>query len=202
MRNLPSVIRSAEQELVSRGSVVVAVLLVTLATASAQPASTPSLLEGISANAKTFAAEADFPALTGKPMIDAGANRITLRARDSGLTVLAGPEGNMMSFKVAGLTNPEIVVPEGATVTFTVINVDDDMNHDFRVSSKAPPYPDVLTLGADAVGTVPMGPHKEQTPFNATELVVRAARTGQGYDVCTVRGHAKAGMFGKLTVVR
>ncbi len=76
------------------------------------------------------------------------------------------------------------------------------MNHDFKVASKAPPYPDVPVIGGDAVGTVPLRPHKDGKPFNATELVVKAARTGQGYYLCTVRGHAKAGMFGKFTVAR
>jgi rusticyanin len=203
MRHLRSVLGSAEHELLSRGSVVAAaLLLVAVATVSAQRAPAPGLLKGISTHAKTFASEADFPPLGGKPTIDAGANRITLRAPDSSLTVLAGPEGNMMSFKIAGLTNPEIVVHEGATVRFTIINVDDDMNHDFKVSSKAPPYPDDPSLGADAAGTVSMRPHEDQKPFNATELVMQAARTGQGYYLCTVHGHAKAGMFGKLTVAQ
>ncbi len=180
---------------------VIAVLLLAVAVpASAQHASTPGLLKVISTQTKSFAAEADFPAPTGAPAIDAAANRITLHARDSRLTVMAGPEDNMMSFKIAGLTNPEIVVPDGATVTFTVINVDDDMNHDFRVAAKAPPYPDAPALGADAVGTAVLRPHGEQKPFDATELVVRATRVGQGFYLCTVRGHAKAGMFGKLTV--
>ena len=92
MRHLQSIVRGTARELVPRGSVIVAALLAAVATGSAQRASSPGLLETISTHAKTFAADADFPAVSGSPTIDRGTNRITLRGQDSHLTVLAGPK--------------------------------------------------------------------------------------------------------------
>jgi rusticyanin len=182
-------------------STTAALMLVGVAALSAQqpaPASS-GLVRVVSTHARTFANEDALPKAIGSPTIDRAANRVTLHAGDA-LTVMAGPESNMMSYNIAGLANPEIVIPRGARVTLTIVNVDDDMNHDFEVSAKGPPYAAVPALGADAVGTEALAPHKGKQPISATELVLEGGRAGKGFYLCTVKGHAKDGMFGKLTV--
>ena len=179
----------------------VSALLAIAATAGAQaPASSSTLLTQVSSKSTSFADEDAFPKSAGAPKVDKAANRITLSGTASSLTVLAGPEDDMMSFNIEGLTNPELVLPRGSKVTFTVINIDEDMLHSFKVTTMAPPYASVVSLGGGAVGTTSMNPHTEKKPFSATELVVQASTAGQGFYLCSVKDHAKDGMFGKLTI--
>ncbi len=44
-------------------------------------------------------------------------------------------------FVIYGLINPTIVVPEGAVIHVIFINLDDDMYHNFIVTTAPPPYP-------------------------------------------------------------
>ena len=58
------------------------------------------------------------------------------------LVVIASPDtGPDMTFRVAGLIDPTIIVPEGATVTVRFINADHDTSHGLIVSDAHAPFP-------------------------------------------------------------
>jgi len=165
-------------------------------TASATP-----LAALVSQRKVSYAAASDFPAASGTVNLDKAANRITISSQTAALTVQTGPEENMMSFKIDGLFNPEIVLHRGARLTLTVVNVDDDMAHSFMLSRQGPPYAASPAMGAGMVMTPALAQHAaEKAPFTGLQLVLQANQSGQGFYVCAVRGHAKMGMFGRLSV--
>lgn len=146
----------------------------------------------------SYTSSTAFPADSPQLTVDRAQNRITLSsAGPADLTFLAGPQAKMMSFQVGTLTNPEIRVPKGATLTLTVINVDDDMVHDLYLIGQAPPY--ARSVSASSVGSAVLKPYKGQS-YSVTQLVVKASQPGTSYYVCTIPGHAKAGMYGKIVV--
>jgi hypothetical protein len=44
-------------------------------------------------------------------------------------------------FVISKLINPTLVVPKGSTIRFTIINLDEAMNHNLALSPFSPPYP-------------------------------------------------------------
>lgn len=153
-------------------------------------------LAQLSRTPKTFASLQDAPRVAAA-VADKAKNQITL-GNDAVVLVEAGPAGNMLSFDILGLTNPEIVVHRGATVTFVVINVDDDEFHNFVLTDHAPPYAKMTGVHL-TVGTTGLEPHKNG-PYHGETLVVKADAPAHDFYLCTVPGHAAAGMFGKITV--
>jgi hypothetical protein len=74
---------------------------------------------------------AQTPALSNQmpagAVIDKAANRVVFTSHSVSFTVMAVPPGGSdMTFRVAGLTNPAIVVPRDAQVTVQFINSDSD----------------------------------------------------------------------------
>lgn len=97
-------------------------------------------------------------------------------AIDEGRLVFVGD-----SSRIRGIINPDLEVPEGATVAITVVNGDGAM-HDIAVPA----------FDAQSDQLVGKG--------SATTIVFRA-RSGGVYEyLCTIPGHRAAGMFGKLIV--
>lgn len=176
-------------------------LLVALAAPQALAPATAARVVVVSQVPRRFATPARFPLPLGAT-VDRTANRIVLRRGVSRLTVLSGPADDMMSFRIAGLTNPEIVLPRGATVVLTVINVDGDMRHDLVLTAHPPPFAPAPVLDAHAVTMPLLPPHRVGAAFEARVLTVRAARAGVAYYLCAAQGHARSGMFGKFTVTR
>ena len=149
----------------------------------------------------SYASASATPASSGDLSLNRAANRITVQGSGAQLTVEAGPKDNMMAFKVDGLNNPEIVVHRGARITFIVVNVDDDMAHNFALTRTAPPYALRVSAADELAHTPVLRAHSdEKAPLAAQVLVVEAAGAGTGYYLCAVPGHAKAGMFGKLVI--
>ncbi len=113
------------------------------------------------------------------------------------LVARTGPDTDMMSFRIGGLRNPTIVVPAGATVKTLFMNTDGDMIHDLRFTAQKPPFatePD----RSKTVGTLAL-PHEEKTTIHADDVEVRAPGQAGGFVyLCTMKGHAKAGMFGLI----
>ena len=69
-------------------------------------------------------------------------NTITFTASTVRLTMLASPPGGPdETFRVAGLTNPAIIVPAGARVSIQVINADPDTAHGLVSPPATPPPP-------------------------------------------------------------
>ncbi|HWG38579.1 MAG TPA: plastocyanin/azurin family copper-binding protein [Terriglobales bacterium] len=154
--------------------------------------------ELVSKQAGTYGSNNNFPETSPTLHADRQQNRIQVASAGSlHLTALAGPKNNMMSFQIEGLTNPEIDVAKGSRLTINVINVDDDMAHNLYLTDQAPPYAQRVPAGS--VGTSTLMPHKDGK-YSGSALVVKADAAGTAYYLCTVPGHAKAGMFGKIVV--
>lgn len=117
------------------------------------------------------------------------------------LIVQTGPENDMLSYRIAGLRNPTLVMPKGALLHVLFVNTDDDMLHDLRFGAARKNFPnraDALRIAT--VGTSPL-PHKSEAVIHGEEMTVRIPSMPGVYAYfCTVRGHAQGGMVGKVIV--
>jgi rusticyanin len=136
--------------------------------------------------------------------VDRRANTLTYRTRQVELVALASPEGGPdMTWNVAGLVNPTIVLPTGARVTVHVFDADPDTAHGWELTSTAPPYPPMAMMAAPVAlpGAVAM-PVRGATAQRWFGRTVRFTATDAGtfYYLCQVPGHAQQGMYGTLVV--
>lgn len=179
---------------------MIIVLSAILLAMGAWAAAKPDVLALIGKSTVQYASEANFPATSPELRPDRHGN--TYSAVTVGtyhILLLAGPRQDMFSFRVGELTNPEIRLPAGSRLTLNVVNVDDDMVHDLYVTSQPPPY--AQAVHATAIGTAVLRPYKGET-YSAATLIVKAQHAGTVYYVCTVPGHAKHGMWGKIVVTK
>ena len=135
--------------------------------------------------------------------VDRAANRIIFTGATVHLTVEASPTMPAENFRIAGLTDPTVVVPTGARVTIELINADGDMAHGLVVTAAgtaatwmpmaaaAPAFPGaaVWFLG-DATAA---GMHRADITFTAST-------PGSYRYLCPIPGHAQEGMVGTFTV--
>lgn len=115
------------------------------------------------------------------------------------LVVVTGPEDDMLSYFVQGARNPNLVVPSGATLKILFINVDTDMRHDVRfghVSGEFPIAPDIK----ETVGSQKLAARSEDDVLQAEEFTIKALEDGAYKYFCSVRGHAKGGMWGNIFI--
>ncbi|HEV7699260.1 MAG TPA: sulfocyanin-like copper-binding protein, partial [Pyrinomonadaceae bacterium] len=116
------------------------------------------------------------------------------------LLIVSGPEDDMLSYRVLGVRNPTIIVPAGATLRILFVNRDGDMRHDVRFGHVMDEFPIAPDL-AETVGTDRLGAHDdERSPMQAQEIVIKAGEDGSYKYFCSVRGHAKGGMWGNILV--
>jgi plastocyanin len=115
------------------------------------------------------------------------------------LVVVAGPEDDMYSYRIAGIRNPNLLVPAGATLKVLFVNTDADMNHDIRFGNVSIDFPQ-LPATTDTVGTTRLGPEADDATMQAEEVTIKATDTGAFKYFCSVRGHAKGGMWGNILV--
>jgi rusticyanin len=134
--------------------------------------------------------------------VDACSNRITFSTPTVSFVVEAAPSTNPdMTFRVAGLVNPSIVVPAGAQVDIEFVNADSDEAHAFVITTDAPPYhfrPDATTAFAFSAA----GPIGDPTSagHGARYLSFVAATPGTYHYLCPMPGHAEMGMTGLFIV--
>ena len=137
--------------------------------------------------------------------VDRAGNRITFTSQDVRLTVLASPDnGPDMTFRVAGLADPTIVVPQGAKVTVQIINADSGTMHGWLLSAVQPPLPYMAMMDAPAAFSgsfaMPLGaPTSAGMPGET--ITFTASQAGQYTYLCPVPGHAQRGMHGAFDVV-
>ena len=172
----------------------VAGLLCSLAVAA-----TAGAFQLISRHARSYADLTDFPRDSPQVTLDRHANRIqSATVAQLQLTVMAGPKAKMMSFQIDTLSNPEIRIPKDIQLTLNVVNIDDDMVHDLHITDRPPPYP--VKFDAGRLGTPVLKPYKGQR-FSGAALILKATRPGTLYYVCSVPGHAHAGMYGRIVIM-
>lgn len=135
--------------------------------------------------------------------VDRGARRISFVGNDPHLVVLASPSMPAERFRIAGMTNPTVVVPLGATVTVEVVNADSDMAHGL-----------VVTADSAASSAMPMmvGPpvfsgaarwflgESTSAGMHDGSLTFTASRLGTYQYLCPIPGHAQEGMAGTFVV--
>lgn len=135
--------------------------------------------------------------------VDACANRITFTGADVSFVVEAVPPNDPdMTFRVAGLVDPTLVVSRGATVTVEFINADTDQAHGWVVTGGRPPFtfhPDAGPAFPGAAAAVigdPVGGRQ-----GARTVSFDADTVGDYHYLCPMPGHAEMGMQGTFTVV-
>lgn len=115
------------------------------------------------------------------------------------LVVTTGPDDDMLSYRIQGLRNPTLVIPAGATLRLLFINVDADMRHDMRFGHVTAPFGVAVEI-EETAGTTKLPSRVEGGPFQAEEIVLKANSTGLYKYFCSIRGHAKDGMWGNVAV--
>lgn len=133
--------------------------------------------------------------------VDAAANRVRFTSSDPVLTVVAAPpDGRGMTFRIAGLTDPTVIVRPSAEVTVHVINGDPALPHNWLLTATAPPYGAVPAGPAADHAAVPVLPAAGPSGAAEATATFTAPASGRLYYVCAVAGHAAAGMYGSFEV--
>lgn len=134
--------------------------------------------------------------------VDKAADTITFtHATVSFVMVAIPPGGPDMTFRVAGLTNPDIVVPQGSQVTVEFISADTDEAHGWLVTNQQPPFsfgqsrqPAISGASAGLIGD------PTTAGDGARTVTFRADPAGTYQYICPMPGHAQMGMHGTFTV--
>ncbi len=131
-------------------------------------------------------------------VVDKDKNALKFSQKEIQLVVRTGPDDDMLSYRIQGLRNPTIVVPEMTTIKVLFINADEDMSHDFRLGAVNPPFkahPDTSkTAGSDQ-----LLPEAQET-YNAQEFSYQVHGKSTFHYFCSVGSHAKNGMWGAVVV--
>jgi hypothetical protein len=127
------------------------------------------------------------------------ASRLTFTGNEIRLIVITGPDDDMLSYRIQGLRNPDLVVPAGATLRILFVNVDSDMRHDVRFGPIAGEFTAAPEIG-DTAGSTRLTARGEGDLLQAEELVIKADHNGSHKYFCSVRGHATGGMWGSIFV--
>ncbi|MDA8267748.1 MAG: sulfocyanin-like copper-binding protein [Acidimicrobiales bacterium] len=136
--------------------------------------------------------------------INRAANRITFSSSTVGLAVEASPAGGPdETFRISGMVNPTIVVPQGSQVTIEVVNADPDTAHGLVVTasgSSSSWMPMMTTRPAFASSALWFLGNPTSAGMHAATLRFTAATPGTYQYLCPVPGHAQKGMIGTLDV--
>lgn len=115
------------------------------------------------------------------------------------LVVGTGPEDDMLSYWILGMRNPMLAVPAGATLRILFVNKDVDMRHDLRFGHVDGEFTIAPALNGTA-GSAKLAHKSADEVMQAEEMVIKAGENGIFKYFCTIRGHAKGGMWGNIAV--
>lgn len=136
-------------------------------------------------------------------VVDEQANSITFSGGDVRFAVEASPSMPAESFRVAGMTNPTVVVPLGAKVTIELVNADEDMAHGLVVTTAgaASSYMPMMSVSPafDGAALWFLGESTSAGMHEGT-LTFTADTAGSYQYLCPVPGHAQQGMVGAFVV--
>ena len=134
--------------------------------------------------------------------IDRTRRTITFSGSSAAFTVVAvPPSGPDMTFGIAGMTNPTVVVPKGARLTVQFINADPDEAHGWIVTTHEPPF----TFGQTVVPAIAGGyagvlGDPTAAGDGAETITFLAGAAGTYQYLCPMPGHAQMGMHGGFIV--
>lgn len=126
-------------------------------------------------------------------------SNLSFTEKDVRLIVTTGPEDDMLSYRIQGVRNPNLVVLSGAVLRILFVNVDVDMRHDVRfghIDGEFTVAPDI----SETAGSTKLAARLEEAMLQAEEIVIKANSTGEYKYFCSIRGHAKGGMWGNIFV--
>jgi rusticyanin len=134
--------------------------------------------------------------------VDPRANTVTFTAAAVSFTVVAIAPGKPdMTFTIAGLTNPTIVVPAQSRVTVRFINNDTDEAHGWLITDHRPPFdfgqpatPAIAGAYAGVVG------NPTAAGDGANTITFTASQPGRYQYICPMPGHAQMGMHGSFVI--
>jgi rusticyanin len=134
--------------------------------------------------------------------VDRASNTVTFTGGSVAFTVVAVPPGGSdMTFRVAGLTNPTLIVPHGAQVTVQFINGDTDEAHAWMITSGQPPFsfyqPKTPAISGAFSGLIGDPTASGQ---GASTITFQAGPAGTYQYICPMPGHAQMGMAGAFIV--
>lgn len=124
---------------------------------------------------------------------------LTFTEKEIRLIVTTGPEDDMLSYRIQGVRNPNLVMPSGATLRILFVNVDVDMRHDILFGHVEGDFPIAPALTGTA-GSTKLEKRGEDNTLQAEEIVVEAKEDGAYKYFCSVRGHAKGGMWSNILI--
>jgi rusticyanin len=118
--------------------------------------------------------------------------------------VLASPTGGPdETFRIAGLVNPVIAVPEGARVSIQVVNADNDTAHELIITGSQPawsPMPMMTATPAFAGAALWFLGNPTSAGMHSATITFSAATAGTYQYICTLPGHAQKGVIGTFIV--
>lgn len=141
--------------------------------------------------------------------VDRPGNAIAFSTDQVRFTMLADSDDsagdNRMFFEIAGLRNPTITVPAGATVTVQFVNADDDQAHILAFSRTSAPIPFMAMMNAwpafSGAESPVLGNPTAAGLHSATFTFVASEPGGYTY-LCLIAGHAQQGMLGRFVVAK
>ncbi len=135
---------------------------------------------------------------------DRATNQLVFRTNEVQLTLLASPPwGKDMTFRVAGLTDPTIIVPQGAQVRVDLINADNDTSHGWLLTPVAPPFRYMAMMGTPPAFSGSFAPPLGESSgagMPSETIVFQSSASGRYTYLCPVPGHAQRGMYGVFVV--
>ena len=136
--------------------------------------------------------------------INRAANTVTFTAASLHLTAVASPAGGPdETFRIAGLTNPTLVVPTGSRISIEVVNADPDTAHGLAITDRdatSSRMPMMTARPAFPGSAVWFLGNPTSAGMHAGTLTFTAGTAGTYSYLCAVPGHAQKGMTGTFTV--
>lgn len=126
-------------------------------------------------------------------------SNLTFTGKEIRLVVKTGPLDDMLSYRILGMRNPNLIVPSGATLKILFVNSDEDMKHDVRFGHVMKNFDETVET-AETAGSEKLEHKSGDETMQAEEIVIKAGENGAYKYFCTVRGHAKGGMWGNIFV--
>ncbi len=124
---------------------------------------------------------------------------LTFTENEIYLIVKTGPEDDMLSYRIQGVRNPNLVVPDTAVLKILFVNSDEDMTHDIRFGHIIADF-GIEPKTAETVGTNRLAHTTEDGVMQAEEIVIKPSEEGAYKYFCSVKGHAKGGMWSNIFV--
>ena len=135
--------------------------------------------------------------------LNRAADRIIFTGKNVQLVALASPTMPGENFRIAGMTNPTVVVLEGATVTIELINADGDMAHGLVVTAdgaSASAMPMMADPPAFSGAALWFLGESTSAGMHEGTLTFTASHAGTYQYLCPVPGHTEEGMVGTFQV--